>query len=335
MCDKKIIQVIFDDAQILDIAGPLEVFSEANRFVSENHSESNDDLKRKGYQISTVSKKEGAVKTSSGLQLISDFSFNSCLKHYSANDVDTLLISGGMGVEEACKDENLIAFVKTISKRARRVVSICSGVFILAAAGLLSGKRVTTHWEVNIELAEKYPEIQLDSNKIYINDGKFYSSAGVTAGIDLALHLVENDFGRPIALSIAKNLVIFMRRQGGQSQFSSRLAEQYAEKGRLTDLIDWIKLNHAKDLTIKDFAEKACTSERNLSRIFKKEIGITPIGFLEKIRVESATNFLENHDLGLKEIASNCGFGSEEKMRRAFKRQLDVLPKEYRNRFGF
>ena len=231
-------------------------------------------------------------------------------------------------------NKKLIDFVRRVSKKARRVVSICNGVLILETAGLLSGIKVTTHWAVALELSQRYPDILLDFDKIHINDSRFYSSAGVTAGIDLALFLVEKDYGRQVALAIAKNLVMFMKRKGGQSQFSSQLAEQYADRGKLKDLIDWIQTHHSKAITIRDLSDHACTSERNLSRLFKKDIGITPMRFLEKVRVESAAGYLENDCLGLKEIASACGFGSVEKMRRAFKRQLDVLPGEYRSRFG-
>jgi len=326
----RLVQILFEGAQILDITGPVEVFSQANWILSEE-----DAAPEPMYDIITVSKKKGPVTMSSGLQLVADYCFDDYPQANSDQPVHTLLICGGAGVYEACRNRSLIRFVRQEGKKAQRLISICTGVFILAEAGFLSGKMVTTHWSANRELSEKYPQIRLDSDKIFVNDGNIFSSAGVTAGIDLALYLVEKDCGRQVALNIAKNLVIFMKRQGGQSQFSTSLARQYATGGKLDELFEWIRVNHSKKICLQDLAEYAGMSERNLSRTFNREIKMSPGKYIERTRVEIAAQLLENNKLGLKQIAAESGFGSEEKMRRAFKRQLNVLPKEYRNRFGW
>lgn len=326
----RLVQILFEGAQILDITGPVEVFSQANWILSEKGT-----VPDQVYDIITVSEKKGPVTMSSGLQLVADYCFDDYPQANSDQPVHTLLICGGAGVYEACRNRALIRFVRQEGKKAQRVISICTGVFILAEAGFLSEKMVTTHWSANRELSEKYPQIRLDSDKIFVNDGNIFSSAGVTAGIDLALYLVEKDCGRQVALNIAKNLVMFMKRQGGQSQFSTSLARQYATGGKLDALLDWIRVNHQKNLCVRVLAEYAGMSERNLSRTFNRKIKMTPGKYIERTRVEIAAQLLENDKLGLKQIAAESGFGSEEKMRRAFKRQLSVLPKEYRNRFGW
>ncbi|MCP4722574.1 MAG: GlxA family transcriptional regulator [Desulfobacteraceae bacterium] len=320
---RQIAQIIFENAQILDITGPLEVFSQANNFIHSNAP---------AYEISLVSATKGPVKMSSGLCLVADHDFTSA--DSGTAPLDTLLIAGGHGVYQARLQKDLMAFVKTQADQARRIASICSGTFILARAGLLDGKQACTHWSVCQRLAQEHPEIDVKPDMIFTKQDNIYSSAGVTAGIDLALALVTQDHGRDIALAIAKQLVVFMKRQGGQSQFSTSLARQSAVKGTLTNTLKWIQKNPGADLSLEALASRSAMGQRNFSRIFKQEIGMTPGKYVEKMRVEFAALLMETQSKGLSQIASDSGFTCEEMMRRAFKRQLNVLPHLYAKRFG-
>ncbi|MCP4159948.1 MAG: GlxA family transcriptional regulator [Deltaproteobacteria bacterium] len=323
MENKKVIQVIFNGSQILDITGPMEVFAQANEILSKNGDFF--------YDLSLISHKKGPVSTSSGLKLLAEEDFKS---FNSSNLLDTLLIAGGNGVYQARFQKDLIDFVREHGKNAMRIASICSGTFILAEAGLLDGKQATTHWSVTEKLALEYPEIDVKPDNIFIRDGNIYSSAGVTAGIDLALSLVEEDHGRKIALEIAKQLVVFMKRQGGQSQFSTTLIGQYAARGVLKDILKWIKQNPKQDMSVDALALRCAMSERNFARVFKQEVGMTPGRYVEKMRVEYAAELIESRGDDFHKIASTSGFSSDEMMRRAFMRQLNVLPNSYRKRFG-
>ncbi len=324
---RRVAQVIFKNAQVLDITGPMEVFAQANEILAQFHQ-----CIGTAYEITLVSHEKGPVPMSSGLKLMADGAFHSF--NISQHPLDTLLIAGGNGVYQARFQRDLLAFVKAQEKNARRIASICSGTFILAKAGLLKGKQATTHWSVCQKLANEHPEIQVEPDKIFVRDRHIYSSAGVTAGIDLALALVEEDYGRDIALGIAKQLVVFMKRQGGQSQFSTSLARQSAGKGILKDTLMWMEQNPDQDLSIDALALGCAMSERNFTRIFKKEVGMTPGKYVEKMRVEYAAHLIETQNRGFKSIAQTSGFRSEEMMRRAFKRQLNVLPHLYRKHFG-
>ncbi len=321
---KKISLVTFTNAQILDVTGPLEVFSMANDFLMKNGNHINPP-----YEIEILSLKKGVVKMSSGIKIIADRSYLS-----KKEKIDTLLVSGGSGAYKARENKELIQFIKEEKNRARRIASICSGTFLLAEAGLLKGMKVTTHWSVSQRLSREYPDVKTEPDKIFIKNGKIYTSGGVTAGIDLALSMVEEDYDRKTALYIAKMLVIFIKRQGGQSQFSSHLAAQTESKGQLKDLPQWIINNTSKDLSITALANYSAMSERNFSRIFKKEMGMTPAKFVELARIDYASQKLEIENIGLDEVAEKSGFGSSEKMRRTFKKHLNILPVVYRQRFG-
>ncbi len=317
---RQITQLIFENAQILDITGPTEVFSQANNFI---HSST------PAYEIHLVSSAKGPVRMTSGISLLADQDFTSV-----DSPLDTLLIAGGHGVYQARLQKDLMAFVKTQADQARRIASICSGTFILARAGLLDGKQACTHWSVCRRLAQEHPEIDVKPDMIFTQQDNIYSSAGVTAGIALALALVTQDHGRDIALAIAKQLVVFMKRQGGQSQFSTSLARQSAVKSTLTNTLKWIQKNPGADLSLEALASRSAMGQRNFSRIFKQEIGMTPGKYVEKMRVEFAALLMETQSKGLSQIASDSGFTCEEMMRRAFKRQLNVLPHLYAKRFG-
>lgn len=322
---REIAQVIFKNAQILDITGPNEVFAQVNEFLAKSNISDGP-----AYKLTLVSEKKGPVAMSSGLKLISDESF----KTFKPTRLNTLLVAGGSGVYEAMYRKELLAFVKAQHSTATRIASICSGTFILAEAKLLNGNQATTHWSRCEKLTRMYPQIEVKPDKIYVKDGNLYSSAGVTAGIDLSLALIEEDFGREMALQVAKQLVVFMKRQGGQSQFSAHLAGQSAARGVLKDTLKWMNQNPSQNMSIDILADRCAMSERNFSRVFKREIGITPGKYVEKMRVEYAANIIETQNLGFKSIAETCGFKSEEMMRRAFIRQLNIQPHLYRKNFG-
>jgi len=315
----KIFFVIFPDYQVLDVTGPMEVFGKAHEHAGD-------------YSISLLAKQAGAIKSSGPVSLIADRSFLDVTRQ-ELTSLDTLIICGGEGVQLALGDKQLIEFVARASRRARRVVSICTGAFILAEAGLLDKRRATTHWDSVDLLARNYPEIKVESDPIYVCDGRFWTSAGVTAGIDLSLALIEKDLGATTALAIARRLVVYMMRPGGQSQFSAQLKFQRPKQNRLASLIDWIELNPEQDLGITALAARCAMSERHFARCFAEEVGITPARFVEHSRLEHARRLLEQTDTAIDTIAHDCGFGSAEILRRTFQRHLHLAPSDYRLRF--
>jgi transcriptional regulator GlxA family with amidase domain len=231
------------------------------------------------------------------------------------------------------EDEALIAWLREAAGRARRVTSVCTGAFLLARAGLLDGRRATTHWAGCEELASRYPRVQVESDPIFVRDGDVWTSAGVTSGMDLALALVEEDLGHRAALEVARWLVVFVKRPGGQAQFSAQLQAQSARREPLRELQGWIAGNLAADLTVEALAARASMSPRNFARAFRREVGMTPAAYVEAVRVEHAQLALESSGASLEEVARTCGFGTVETMRRACHRRLGVSPAEYRNRF--
>jgi transcriptional regulator GlxA family with amidase domain len=220
-----------------------------------------------------------------------------------------------------------------MAPRVRRLGSVCSGAFLLAEAGLLDGRRATTHWGWCKVLAERHPAVRVDPDPIFVRDGNVYTSAGVTAGMDLALALVEEDHGRALALQVARQLVLFLRRPGGQSQFSAQLAVQSADREPLRDLQAWIAEHPGLDLSVPSLARRVAMSPRNFARVFARELGTTPARFVERVRVEAARRRLEESAHGVDMVAAECGFGTAESMRRAFLRTLHVPPSAYRSRF--
>jgi transcriptional regulator GlxA family with amidase domain len=247
--------------------------------------------------------------------------------------VDTLLVAGGVGTAAALRDAELVRWIRTMAPRVRRLGSVCSGSFLLAEAGLLDGRRATTHWAWCATLAERYPAVTVASDPIFVRDGTIYTSAGVTAGMDLALALVEEDHGREVALDVARQLVMFLRRPGGQSQFSAQLAAQSAEREPLRDLQAWIGEHPEADLSVPALARRVAMSPRNFARVFTREVGVTPARFVESVRVEAARRRLEESAAGVDSVAAACGFGTAESMRRAFLRTVRVPPAAYRHRF--
>ena len=322
-----IVVLAFDRAQLLDVSGPVQTFASANEIVAEASG-------GQPYRIAVVSRRGGPVGTSAGLPLLTQ----PVGRVVGTARIDTLIIPGGPGVHEALKDKDSVAWVRQQSARARRVASVCTGAFLLAETGLLDGRRATTHWKSCARLQERYPKIHVEHDPIYVTVGKIWSSAGVTAGIDLALALVEADLGRSIAMRVARQLVVFLNRPGGQSQFSAPLeAQAVAADGNAPNhfapLHGWIADHLTGDLRVEQLAAQAGMSPRTFARIYAGTMGITPARMVEKIRVEAVRRILEETDMPIKRIAAECGFGQEERLRRAFARQVGTTPAEYRARF--
>jgi transcriptional regulator GlxA family with amidase domain len=313
---RRVVIVAYPDIQALDVTGPTEVFSLADRARDEA-----------AYAIELVA--NHGVTTSSGLQLVPHSSLSDC-----RGPIDTLVVPGGVGTRRACADQVLIEWIRQAAARSRRVTSVCTGAFLLAEAGLLQGRKATTHWGACAALARTHPLITVDPDPIFVRDGNVYTSAGVTAGIDLALALVEEDLGPQAALTVARDLVLFIRRPGGQAQFSAGLAGQAATRAGMRELQSWMADNLTDDLSVPALAERAFMSPRNFARVFAAQVGVTPASYVEQLRVERARNLLETTSMQLEEITGRCGFGTVETMRRAFSRQLRVSPSAYRDRFA-
>ena len=322
---RKVFVLTFPGCQVLDVTGPMEALSKARVAIK-------DDVHTPAYSLTLLAENSGPVKTSGPVSLIADKSYLD-LTSEDYDNLDTLIISGGEGINAALKDPRFIAFVTKAAKLARRVVSICTGAFVLAEAGLLNDRCATTHWDAVGELAQSYPQISVDPEAIYVRDGNCWTSAGVTAGIDLTLALIEDDLGREEALSIARRLVVYMMRPGGQAQFSAQLKFQRPAQGRLTSLFEWIEQNPSSDLGIAELASRCAMSERHFARQFVNEVGITPAKFVEHSRLDHARRLLEQSSRPIDSIAHECGFGSSEILRRAFQRNLHLSPTDYRQRF--
>lgn len=315
--------LVFPDVQILDATGPFEVFSSTNRWC---------DWRRPGeapaYRIELLAADTVPVRATCGIELV---------PHVALRDVcgplDTLIVAGGEGARAAVHDRALVAWIQAMAPQARRIASVCTGALLLAEAGLLAGKRATTHWGFCDQLATQYPDVTVEPDPIFVRDGNVYTSAGVTAGMDLALALVEEDCGREAALTVARGLVLFLQRPGGQAQFSAQLSAQFAVTEPVRDMQTWIADHLDADLSVAALAQRACMSSRHFARVFAEEVGMTPARYVERARVEAARRRLECAAEGIETVAASCGFGSAETMRRAFLRTLHVSPGAYRARF--
>jgi transcriptional regulator GlxA family with amidase domain len=304
--------------QMLNLAGPMDVFAEANHLLRDPQA----------YSVQIVGLTMDPITAQNGARLLPDASIATDLE-----DVDTLLIAGSPTISRYEDNPDVIDWIARASRRVRRLGSTCTAALLLAHAGVLSGRRATTHWNSTARLAEKFPAVTVEANRIYVKDGAVYTSAGVTAGMDLALALVEEDHGRTLALRIAKELVLFLQRPGGQSQFSVHLSAQVSEVGPIRDAHEWILGHLGEDLSVEALASRAGMSSRNFARLFKREIGTTPGDYVEAVRVEAARRILEESDTPLKKVASLAGFGDQSGLRRAFVRRINVTPVEYRQRF--
>jgi transcriptional regulator GlxA family with amidase domain len=306
-----IVIVAFDGFQSLDLTGPAEVFAAA------------------GWPVRIVTTDGAPVRSSSGITVVPDGDLAS-----ARGRIDVLMVVGGEGTPAAMRDQALLRWLRRAARRSRRVTSVCSGAFVLAEAGLLDGKRATTHWSVCDALARRYPTVEVDPDPIYVRDGDVWTSAGVTAGMDLALALVEEDLGRDVALAIARRLVLFLRRPGNQSQFSAQLSLQTADRDALRDVQRHVAERLDDDLSVDALAARASMSPRHFARCFRDETGVTPARFVEAARLEAARRRLEESDDSIEVIARACGFGTPETMRRTFLRAVHVAPTEYRRRFA-
>lgn len=312
--------VAFPGVQMLDLSGPMQVFVKANEILAAaGHAEP--------YAVQVLANAGGVVTASSGLGIMAHA--------LSALELPlhTLLVAGGPGVEAAAADAVLVQWLRQRAAVAQRVASVCTGAFLLARAGLLDDRRATTHWFHGAELARRYPLIRVETDPIFVRDGTIWTSAGVTAGIDLALALVEEDCGRAVALSVARHLVVFLKRPGDQAQFSSRLSLQCGEE-EFGDLHGWISAHLDRDLGIAQLAEQAAMAPRSFSRRYRIATGTTPASAVEQLRLEEARRLLSQTRQPIKRIAQRCGFGTEETLRRSFRRTLGISPSEYRERFS-
>jgi len=315
---RRVVVLCFPGVQMLDVTGPSEVFSIAER------------IRRSSYALELVSSAgDDEVEASSGLRLLPDCT----IKEAADGSIDTLVVAGGPGVEEALGDERLIGWVADAARRSRRVTSVCTGAFLLAEAGLLDGRRATTHWSACEALSSRYPKVSVEVDPIFVRDGAVCTSAGVSAGIDLALSLVEEDLGGRVASQVAKMLVLFVRRPGGQAQFSRALSGQRPDDESLRELQAWMVDHLDCDLSVTALSERIHMSPRHFARIFATQTGVTPGRYVESLRLERARVLLESTSQTIEDIADRCGFGTVETLRRSFARRLVVSPSDYRERF--
>lgn len=320
---RHIVMLAYPDAQILDITGPLEVFARASRWIGENIAPS-----LPAYSVEVAAEAPGPVRTSGGLQIVATRSYR------DIEEADTLLVTGGIGFSTPAGDRALLDWLREMSHVVRRIGSICTGSLILAAAGLLRNRAATTHWAYCDELGRAAPSCEVRSDAVYVQDGNVFTSAGVTAGMDLALALVEADWGRPVALRVAQELVMYLVRPGGQSQFSRHLEAQQ-RAGRFGELELWVIEHLHEPLPVERLAEIAAISPRHFARRFAAEFGMPPASYVAALRVERARGRIESSPgERLKEIARACGFADEQNLRRAFVRALGITPEQYRERFG-
>ena len=312
----RIVIFVPKDVHSLEIAGLMDVFAEANARVGKAF-----------YEAAIVAERDGAIRCASGLTVLPDYAFDA----YTIAP-DTLLVAGSVGVPHR-SGEQVLDWLVTVAAQARRYGSVCTGAFVLGDAGLLKGRRVTTHWQFASLLAERFPEALVESDRLFIRDGAMITSAGSSASIDLGLSLVEEDLGRETALYVARRLVVFLKRPGDQSQFSVHLAAQAIDRSRLHNVQQYV-LNHpAADLAVTALAKIAAMSARNFTRVFSQEVGISPSDYVELTRIDVARFLLEGSRLSLASIAERSGFGSARAMRRAFVSHVGVTPSDYRDRF--
>ncbi|MCA0043955.1 GlxA family transcriptional regulator [Celeribacter litoreus] len=313
--------VIYPGFKCMEAVGPVNVFTAANRYLAASDHPTR-------YDARLVTPTPGPVISETLLSLQADISLDAC------EPADTVMIAGALDIENALSENpQIVSWCQKHARDLRRFASLCTGTFFLAEAGLLDGRKATTHWSVADRLQQRFPEIQVDADAIFLNEGNLYTSAGVTASIDLALAFVEQDFGRDLALSVARDMVMYLKRPGGQSQFSSMLTGQMSSRTGMDDVRTWIHANLDKKIVTGDLAERAGMSERNFTRHFTREIGHSPAEYLVNARCERATALLLETDLPLKTIAHRVGFSSDDQMRKVFGRKFSLTPREYRERF--
>jgi transcriptional regulator GlxA family with amidase domain len=314
---RTIAMVAMPGVQLLDVSGPLDVFAEAN-VQARTHT----------YKPLIVAKEAGPIRSSSGVQLMPDL----VIGDGGEAKIDTLLVAGCPNAADVEPDAAVVAWLRRVAPRTRRYGSVCSGALLLAATGFLDGRRVTTHWAVAQQLAQRYPLVTVDEDAIHIKDGRVRTAAGVTAGLDLALALVEEDLGRDVAMRVAEQLVMFFKRPGGQLQFSRRGKAAAAGRSALQEVQRWVAANPAVDHSVASLAKRVDLSPRHFARLFHGETGVTPAAWVEATRITAARRILEDGQHSPKQVAGQCGFADADTLRRAFVRQLGVTPAEYRKR---
>lgn len=316
---KTVVVVAVPGVQLLDVSGPVDVFAEANIQVG-----------YEAYRLLVAACEPGEIRSSAGVRLMPDL-----ILHGDIDEpIDTLLVAGRPNAAKLHIDSVLVDWLRRHAATVRRYGSVCSGAFFLAAAGLLSGRRVTTHWAVAEQLAEQFPEVTVDKDAIHVRDGAVRTAAGVTAGLDLALSLVEEDLGREIARRVASQLVMFFKRPGGQTQFSRKGKAELMGRAALQELQRWVASNPGLDHSVASLAKRMELSSRHFARLFRAEVGITPSSWIEEARVSSARQLLEQGRMTPKQVAFHCGFANADVLRRVFVRHVGVTPPEYRKRFA-
>lgn len=315
---RTVVVTAFADAQLLDVAGPLQVFASANEWAAETG-------RAAPYGIRLVAR-QSPVRMTCGVMLAAE------LLPRGHVDIDTLIVSGGRGVDAAVNDGVLVRWLAERAASARRVASVCTGAFLLGAAGMLDGRRAVTHWRACEQLAHRHPTARVEVDPVYVCDGRVWTSAGVTSGIDMSLALVEQDLGHGAAMAVARDLVVFLKRPGGQSQFSEVLALQSRDAG-FDRLHAWMAEHLTADLSVAGLAARASMSERTFLRRYRAATGTSPAQAVESLRVEAAQRLLAGSNVPIKRVAQRCGFGSEETLRKSFQRRFAVAPREFRERF--
>lgn len=321
---RRIAIAAYQGAELLDVTGPIEVFNLLNRCVGEEEG------RKCGYEVLLLAERAGTFSTSAGITMVADLAWQELQA-----ETDTVFVPGSPdgALAAALENETLLEWLRSTPTFSRRVASVCTGAFLLAEAGLLDGRRATTHWMDLERLAREYPQIMVEQDAIYTRDAHIATSAGVTAGMDLALALVEEDFGRKMALTVARRMVMFLKRPGGQAQFSTQLRAQMVEGGQLGPLLAWLRENHCGKVTVEELAGRAAMSPRNFARVFVRETGKTPGKYLDQLRLERSINLMEDRALSMDRIAAESGFTCAEHMRRVFIREMGVTPLAYRTRF--
>jgi transcriptional regulator GlxA family with amidase domain len=310
--------LVYRDMQALDLAGPLDVFGTAN-----GHTEGGPP-----YRLHTIGLTAAPVQAENGLTLVPEFDLD------DAPALDTLLVPGGAGSRRVNADVRLLAWLRERAATTRRVASVCTGIYILAATGMLDGQRVTTHWRFAADVAKRFPLLDVEPDALFLRNGRFATSGGLTAGIDLALALVQEDLGATVSLKVARDLLMYVKRPGNQSQFSAPLAAQSSDSGRLEGLVDWLLQHLDETLTVNRMADHMAMSPRNFRRVFIQAFRVGPARFVEQLRLEQACLRLAGSAAPIERIASSTGFNSADAFRRAFRGRYGTSPVEYRNRFG-
>lgn len=316
---KTIVMMALPGVQLLDVSGPLDVFAEANAQAG-----------YEAYRLLVAAGEPGPICSSSGVRIMPD----RIIDRDTEEAIDTLLVAGCPNAATVPMDSRVVDWLRRHAPSARRFGSVCSGAFFLAAAGLLDGRRVTTHWAIADELAKQFPDVAVEGDAIQVSDGALRTAAGVTAGLDLALVLVEEDLGREIAMRVASQLVMFFKRPGGQMQFSRKGEAVLAGRAALQELQRWVAANPAHDHSVANLAKRMDLSPRHFARLFRSEVGITPAAWVEEARVSAARRLLEQENEAPKQVAARCGFTDADTLRRAFARHVGVTPAEYRKRFA-